>query len=59
MSYIDTIFDPRFMFDANWKQRRDIIATSDEIEAMRDGASKRRSRVSPGRRTSNSSFALR
>jgi len=39
MSYIDTIFDPRFMFDADWKQRRDIIATGDEIEAVRDGAS--------------------
>jgi hypothetical protein len=39
MSYIDTIFDPRFMLDTNWKQRRDIIATGDEIDAVRDGAS--------------------
>ena len=38
MNYIDTLFDPRFMMDSNWKQRRDLIQTGDELEAMRDGA---------------------
>ncbi len=31
-SYWETIFDPRFMFDQEWKQRRDIEDTADQVQ---------------------------
>ena len=32
MSYWETIFDPRFMWDREWKQRRDIEDTQEQVE---------------------------
>jgi len=38
MRYWETLFDPRFMFDNNWRQRRDIIAAEDlASEAVEQG----------------------
>jgi hypothetical protein len=36
MRYWETLFDPRFMWDREWKQRRDIEDNADQLEAIRD-----------------------
>lgn len=33
MSYWETLFDRRFMWDSEWKQRRDIIGVEEAVDA--------------------------
>jgi hypothetical protein len=37
-SYWERIFDPRFMFDREWKQRRDIEENAEQLEQANLGA---------------------
>ena len=42
-SYWERIFDPRFMFDREWKQRRDIEETAEQLQQASIGAITRES----------------
>jgi hypothetical protein len=43
--YWETMFDPRFMWDNEWKQRRDIEDATDQIQAQADSAAQREARL--------------
>ena len=37
--YWETLFDPRFLWDSDWKQRRDLIDEQQELDALRQNQS--------------------
>jgi hypothetical protein len=43
--YWETMFDPRFMWDNEWKQRRDIEDASEQIQAQAESAAQRDARL--------------
>jgi hypothetical protein len=45
MGYWQTLFDPRFMWDTEWKQRRDIENTTETAQEAQDSSQRAHQRI--------------